>query len=659
MNYRTPGVYVEEISTFPASVVPVETAIPVFIGYTDIAQKLTANDLNNVPTRISSILEYEQFFGYGPSMTVNSVTINENNALVNADMSRSYYLYDSLRLFYNNGGGDCYVMSIGLYSQQRNDQSDYTSALTTLEKVDEPTLIVFPDAIGLGTNLYEVQKAALAHCAKLQDRFCVMDLIESRAGDDTINWQTGYEEFRNNIGVNDLKYGAAYTPHLVSNLGVMLNYRDIQGTVRRGGVTLDLTNLTDDSDAQEVLTNLRRAITDNETISASITGLLDTQSSIRQEFHQRVDTFRGTNDTANFRAILNYLYDIVLATDAWLLPDTANTTPLTHTDLQTDLTNLINDSLLNTVRNIVAFDKGAEDSPLTGNWNVFASLNPQPHASAVWGDTFSANANEGPTANTAPFSGANDNERRSNALPTLLALFEQLHAAFNSIVLSGLEYEVKGEKALYDSHSVYRSLITELRNSTTILPPSGAMVGIYAKVDNDRGVFKAPANVSLNSVAGLTHSIDQNEQDQLNVHPVSGKSINAIRAFTGKGILVWGARTLAGNDNEWRYINVRRFFIFAEESIKKATEPFVFEPNDANTWTKIKAMITNFLTIQWRAGALAGAKPKHAFFVKVGLGETMTAFDILEGRMIVEIGMAVVRPAEFIILRFSHKMQES
>ena len=120
-----------------------------------------------------------------------------------------------------------------------------------------------------------------------------------------------------------------------------------------------------------------------------------------------------------------------------------------------------------------------------------------------------------------------------------------------------------------------------------------------------------------------------------------------------------GARTLAGNDNEWKYIPVRRFFNMVEESVKKATAQFVFEPNDANTWVKVRAMIENFLVLQWRAGALAGAKPDEAFFVKVGLGQTMTAVDILNGKMIIEIGMAAVRPAEFIILRFSHKMQES
>jgi phage tail sheath protein FI len=145
----------------------------------------------------------------------------------------------------------------------------------------------------------------------------------------------------------------------------------------------------------------------------------------------------------------------------------------------------------------------------------------------------------------------------------------------------------------------------------------------------------------------------------MNIDPTAGKSVNAIRAFTGKGTLVWGARTLAGNDNEWRYVSVRRFFNMVEESCKKASGQFVFEPNDANTWTKVRAMISNFLTVLWRQGALAGAKPEHAFYVACGIGTTMTALDILEGRMNVEIGMAAVRPAEFIILKFSHKMQES
>lgn len=190
------------------------------------------------------------------------------------------------------------------------------------------------------------------------------------------------------------------------------------------------------------------------------------------------------------------------------------------------------------------------------------------------------------------------------------------------------------------------------------LSPSGAIAGIYASVDRDRGVWKAPANVSVNAVLKPTITITNQDQDDLNV-PTNGKAVNAIRTFTGRGTMVWGARTLAGNDNEWRYVSVRRLFIMAEESIRKATEWVVFEPNDANTWLKVKTMIENYLTNLWKDGALAGAVPKDAFFVKVGLGQTMTAQDILEGKLIIEIGMAAVRPAEFVILKFSHKLQES
>jgi phage tail sheath protein FI len=205
---------------------------------------------------------------------------------------------------------------------------------------------------------------------------------------------------------------------------------------------------------------------------------------------------------------------------------------------------------------------------------------------------------------------------------------------------------------------IYANARNELARYSVTLPPASAVAGVYATVDRTRGVWKSPANESLASVRDLAVRIDQDLNDNMNLEP-TGKAINALRFFAGKGFLVWGARTLAGNDNEWRYVSVRRFFNMVEESTRKASEPFVFEPNDANTWAKVKAMIENFLVIQWRDGALTGAKPEDAFYVNVGLGTTMTAQDILEGRMNVEIGMAVVRPAEFVVLRFSHKMQES
>ena len=210
-----------------------------------------------------------------------------------------------------------------------------------------------------------------------------------------------------------------------------------------------------------------------------------------------------------------------------------------------------------------------------------------------------------------------------------------------------------------DNNALYNRALQALRDIPLEMPPSPAIAGIYASVDNARGVWKAPANVGIDFVIEPVLRISDAQQAGLNVDENGGRSINVIRSFTGRGTLVWGARTLMGNDNEWRYINVRRFFNMVEESVKKATEGFVFEPNDKNTWTQVRAMIENFLTIQWGAGALQGKIPSQAFYVKVGLGETMSALDVLEGRMIVEIGMAVVRPAEFIILQFMHKLPEA
>jgi len=207
--------------------------------------------------------------------------------------------------------------------------------------------------------------------------------------------------------------------------------------------------------------------------------------------------------------------------------------------------------------------------------------------------------------------------------------------------------------------AAYNAIKKGLASQRITLPPSAAVVGAYCRVDRERGVWKAPANVSLASVIQPVVRVTSDAQETLNVDTNAGKSINVIRAFAGKGTLVWGGRTLAGNDNEWRYVNVRRLFITIEESAKNATGFAVFEPNDATTWLKVKGMLEAYLYGLWERGALQGGRPEQAFSVNVGLGKTMTQQDILEGRLVVELSIAAVRPAEFITLRFSHKLAES
>lgn len=213
--------------------------------------------------------------------------------------------------------------------------------------------------------------------------------------------------------------------------------------------------------------------------------------------------------------------------------------------------------------------------------------------------------------------------------------------------------------ALINASKTYNTIIKHVLNDANILPPSGAMAGVMATIDSQEGVWQAPANVSIVGVGSLPIRLSDSQQAGLNVDAVSGKSINAIRFFNGLGILVWGARTLDGNSQDWRYLPVRRTMTFLEQSCKLAAHAYVFQPNDKNTWEAVKAMISSFLTSIWKEGGLQGATPSDAFSVDCGLGTTMTSDDLLNGFMNVTVKVAVVHPAEFIVITFQQQMATS
>lgn len=196
-------------------------------------------------------------------------------------------------------------------------------------------------------------------------------------------------------------------------------------------------------------------------------------------------------------------------------------------------------------------------------------------------------------------------------------------------------------------------------SDANMLPPSGAMAGVMTTIDNADGVWEAPANTSIVGVSSLPIRLSETQQAGLNVDALSGKSINAIRFFNGIGILIWGARTLDGNSLDWKYLPVRRTMTMLEQSCKLAAQAYVFQPNVKNTWEAVKAMISSFLTSVWKEGGLQGAKPSDAFSVDCGLGTTMTADDILNGFMNVTVKVAIVHPAEFIVITFQQQMATS
>lgn len=188
-----------------------------------------------------------------------------------------------------------------------------------------------------------------------------------------------------------------------------------------------------------------------------------------------------------------------------------------------------------------------------------------------------------------------------------------------------------------------------------VLPASPAIAGLYAWNDSVAGVWNAPANISVAMVERPTLAITNAEQADMNA-PTDGLAVNAIRAFPDRGTLVWGARTLDGNSNDYRYIQVRRTLIYIEQSIKAEFQGLVFEPNVPSTWTTVTAMISSFLTGLWQQGGLTGATPSEAFSVSCGMGTTMTAEDVPAGRLRVKIALALIHPAEFIMLSIEQQL---
>lgn len=244
----------------------------------------------------------------------------------------------------------------------------------------------------------------------------------------------------------------------------------------------------------------------------------------------------------------------------------------------------------------------------------------------------------------------------ANVQLTLVAHCENLASRFAVLDIPRDQKTVSDvieHRNLFDStyaaiYHPWLEVFDPLDKKTIAIPPSGSVIGIYARSDNTRGVHKAPANEVVRACTGLDCQFNKGEQDILNP-----KGVNLIRSFPGQGIRIWGARTVS-SDGSWKYINVRRLFIFIEESIKANTNWAVFEPNDEVLWVRVQRTISVFLNNLWRNGSLAGTTPDEAFFVSIGR-TTMTQDDIDNGRLICVIGVAPVKPAEFVIFRITQK----
>jgi len=565
-TYKTPAVYVVEKSIMPPSVAEVPTAIPAFIGYTQKIEDAKGESIINLPTRVTSMIEYVSVFGgpYEETTTVVDYSADSGEFIVNPSQPKlaKFFLYHAVSHFFQNGGGKCYIVSIGAgYATSMKSKTHFMKAIDCLKKIDEVTLIVTPESVNLLTaqGHYDVHNKSLQHCTTMGDRFSLIDCL------DTNSIRDDAELLRDKV-VGTLKYGAAYYPHLRTSMARTYNE--------------DLT-----------------------VINYQCTML---------KIHDSFTTFT----TADGRKANEYGY---------LLNDSLEVEKGDTTVYPVFLK--LTDDILVDAKGFKVDDKGARVG--SGSYGIFTDASGSQFLNILGRETDSGSNDE---KMATRFEIAREDKKCSSSLAYL-----------------------NNPNGRLASTAVYNQAKAALNKNYLVLPPCSAVAGVIAKVDGTRGVWQAPANVALAMTVGPNTIIDHFEQEDLNVDVVAGKSINAIRTSVGKGTLIWGARTLAGNDNEWRYVPVRRLFNMIEESIQKGTAFAVFEPNTPFTWLKITTMISSYLEGLWRQGALFGAAPEEAFFVNVGLGQTMTEDDILNGRMNVEIGIAAVRPAEFIVLTFSHK----
>jgi len=527
----TPGVYVRENNAFSSSVVEAPSAIPAFIGYTAKAER-GHESLLNTPTRIDSFKEFINYFGKGPKVSFSIKGKDEKDYTLKLDEESNFHLYNSLRLFYSNGGGSCYIVSVGNY-QSGSKLKNLQEGLEVLVAEQEPSLVVCPDAVNLeDKECFELYRDILNHCGReTRDRFAIFDVPNGDAPR-TYDDKDNISQFRDGVGHQNLAYGAAYYPWL--------------NTTVVSGSEVSFKNVSNVNELVKILT------------------------------------------------------------------------------------------------------KEAEYRYLGG---------PQTSSSSSSSSTKSSSSSKSTSSSSSKSSSSSSTKTTTKKVDSRAMMkFNEVKAEIERLK------KVSGSGQVLDQNlkaisPMYNSILREIREKANVMPTCGAIAGIYANVDNNIGVHKAPANIGLNSVLSPTLNITGNIQEDLNL-PINGKAVNAIRSFIGKGVLVWGARTLDGNSQDWKYINVRRTILMIEQSVKSAVENYIFEPNTPQTWMRVRIAIENFLTSMWKRGALMGISPAEAYEVAIGLGDTMTPEDILDGVMRISVFLSVARPAEFIEITFEQRMQE-
>lgn len=629
VQYKTPGVYVQELDAFPPSIVGVETAVPVFIGYTAKADR-NGRSVLKWPVRITSMADYAPIFGgaFDYQFTFNA----RPPVITQKDVDEAKARVEEKR----TANETAKTTNTPIVNDPNAAKPAKEAAQQALTEAEAAFQKASQDAVNLenaykNSDYYGPEQAALAaedKSSKLAKDDAKKDTQEAKdAAAEAKKARDAANAVRDrvpNVSVGGAGYELAVVKNFYLYNCLRLFYANGGGncyivSVGSYADTPGFQALKDGLDAVRDLVGPTMlvipeavALDSKDSYDKLVPEMLQ-QCSEKQDRVAILDVW-GTataKDQAAFRQTIDDFRSHSVAGSSLRLKYGMAYAPFLNTSIvdptEVSFTNL-DDAGKATLKAVI--EKEVD------------RLFPGPKAKELK-EAF-ANQLTDVKNETDP-----DEQKRK---------FRQLNQNMTAQVA-----------ALKDIYGV-------MARTLGTLPPSAAMAGVYTQNDTLRGVWNAPANVGLVAVTAPTVAINNDMQDDLNM-PIGGLAINAIRDFVGRGTLVWGARTLDGNSNDWRYIQVRRALIYIEQSVELALNKFVFEPNVAQTWVTVTSMIGGFLRGVWQAGGLMGASPAEAFSIQCGLGTTMTAQDVLEGRMIVQIKLQMVHPAEFIVLTFQQQMQ--
>ncbi len=618
-SVKTPGVYIVEKEAFPNSIVEVATAIPAFIGYTEKAINGTKS-LISVPWKIHSMNEFELYFGKAPLHQFElEPTPKNSKSFIEVDPKKTYEAVTQGSPLTN------LTATVTAYSvaetalKKGTEEAKKKEALATHEKATATLIRIGTEYLGLVEHLLkalEMTQAEVATYKEITEAFDsfqkkIRSMQEKDSFVEAALLKKNADDLIRTIKAFSLPQGTLTKYYQLKRIDQFSFYQHMQFFYANGGGTCYIVSVG----------NYEAALNKEQMIRAVDTLLIE-----------REPTMVIVPEAVNLQQ--QECYDLQNAVAA-------------HCALMRNRV---------TIMDIYGGYKDRKDSSGDVIQTFREKINTPflNYATAYY-----------PWLHTSLVSDKDIHrplivERQIALLKAILKLsaHPSLHELIDKIGTVTEPAELESiHQLLCRDHLVYSMIVKEMLRQLNLMPVASAMAGIYSMLDHMRDVWYAPANIGITGITGPAVAISQKDQEDLNV-PLDGKAVNAIRNLTGEGVRVWGARTLDGHSLDWKYIHVRRTMIMLEESIRTAMKPYIFEPNNAQTWLSVRTMISHFLEGIWKRGGLAGARAEDAFHVHVGLGTTMTPHDILDGMMRITVLVSVVRPAEFIEINFQQQMQK-